>query len=337
MTRGNGNWLFAWGVLLLGTLSGKVFAQSFAEPLERIGPRVQILPEHFSRPLCIFVRSQSCPQTAGTSEPACDFEFHYPGPEGFYHPVDGEELFRSLPEEVPVLILIHGSFVGFEEEPNLLEAFEWIRSGSGGQPILVLCYRWPSKAGCRVVLGSIAVCELAQRAEFNGFYLAQLINEIPVANSVRLMAHSHGCRVVSSALHLLSGGQVDGTMLPGHAWSNRAMRVTFFSAALDHDWLNPGQKYELAINRMCWLQNHRHSCDWALITYPFRYPGSSRALGQTGFTKKDLRKLGTQAAKIQQFDGDGLRLWGHSLESHLKNPRVQSHVLGNIYSPGPCP
>jgi hypothetical protein len=88
---------------------------------------------------------------------------------------------------------------------------------------------------------------------------------------------------------------------------------------------------------MCWLQNHSHSHDWALLTYPFRYPGSSRALGQAGFTKKDLRKLGSQAEKIQQFDGEGMVLWGHGLESHLKEPGVKAPVLANIYSPGPCP
>jgi hypothetical protein len=188
-----------------------------------------------------------------------------------------------------------------------------------------------------VLLGSIAVCQLAQRAEFNGFYLAQLINEIPRENPVRLLGHSHGCRMVCSALHLLSSGQVDGKSLPAHAWSDRAMRVTFFSAAIDHDWLNPGQKYERAIHRMCWLQNHSHSHDWALITYPLRYPGSSRALGQSGFTKKDLIKLGTQAEKIQQFHGDGINLCGHSLESHLENLAVKIPVLSNIYSLVPNP
>ncbi len=129
MKRGHAIWLFALGFLFWGSLAGEVMAKS-GDPLERIGPPVSILPEHFSQPLCIFVRSQECPQTAGTAEPACNFQYHYPGPDGLYHPVNGEELFQSLPSGVPVLILIHGSFVDFEEEPELLEAFEWIRGST---------------------------------------------------------------------------------------------------------------------------------------------------------------------------------------------------------------
>ena len=111
--------------------------------------------------------------------------------------------------------MIHGSFVDFEDEPDLLYNFEWIRSGAPHRPLLVLCYRWPSSIGCcGAWLGTFAVCAMAQRSEFHGFYVAQLINKISPANPVRLMGHSHGCRMISSALHLLSGGAVNGRRLP---------------------------------------------------------------------------------------------------------------------------
>lgn len=238
-----------------------------------------------------------------------------------------------LPAKIPVVILVHGSFVDFEEEPELLKTYEWIRKGAPEKPMLVLCYRWPSSVGCKVVLGSLAVCELAHRAEFNGFYLASLINRVPDENPIRLMGHSHGCRMISSALHLLSGGKVDNMHLRPGEWSNRGMRAMFFSAAIDHDWLNPGECYGLAMNRICWLQNQTHSLDWALLTYPFRYPGSRRALGQSGFTKRDRRRLGPQAAKIQQFNGEGPLLWGHGLKSHLKARGVRQRVDNMIFSP----
>jgi hypothetical protein len=251
--------------------------------------------------------------------------------------VSSQHLFDLLPPDMPVLILVHGSFVDFDEEPELLETYEWIRAGAPERPLLVLCYRWPSAIGCKAIFGSFAVCALAQRSEFHGFYLAQLINSIPAENTVALLGHSHGCRMISAALHLLAGGRVDGESLRPCSWSNRAFRVTFFSAAIDHNWLNPGGRYDLAMNRMCWLQNHRHQLDWALLTYPGRYPGSSRALGQAGFTSKDLRRLGGQAAKIQQFDGHGPMAWGHSLKSHIVDPAVRPMVLGNVYSPCHCP
>ena len=294
---------------------------------------VALTPEHFAEPLCVFVRTRGCPQSPGPNEPVCNFDYEYYGPDKQFHPVSGESLFHSLPANLPVLIMIHGSFVDFEDEPELLYSFEWIRSGVPHQPLLVLCYRWPSEVGWKMILGSFAVCQMAQRAEFHGFYLAQLINQIPPDNPVRLIGHSHGCRMISSALHLLSGGKVNGRSLGPCSLSGRAFRVTFFSAAIDHDWFNPGQKYDRAIHRMCWLQNHKHILDWALLTYPGRYPGSSRALGQTGFTRKDLRRLGCQACKIQDIkNGEGCLLWGHGMKSHLSDG-VKPAVLGNIFSP----
>jgi hypothetical protein len=334
--RGTWTYPLAIGFLLIGNVLGGIDRASAAQPA-RAGAPVLLTPDLFERPLCIFIRSQECPQAPSSAEPACNFLYDYPGQDGLYHPVSGDLLFQMLPKDMPVLILIHGSFVDFEEEPDLLETFEWIRQGAPDRPLLVLCYRWPSAVGCKVILGSIAICELAQRSEFHGFYLAQLINQIPSENSVRLLGHSHGCRMIASALHLLSGGRVDGITLKPSSWSNRCMRVTFFSAAIDHDWLNPGQKYDLAIHRMCWLQNHTHRLDWALLTYPLRYPGSSRALGQLGFTRKDLRRLGCQALKIQQLNGQGILLWGHALKSHLDDPAIRPFVFSNIYSPCSCP
>jgi len=331
-----GSWIFplAFFGFLIGSFYGGLPSAQAQRPCT--GAPVTLTSENFQRPTCIFVRSRECPQSPRSRVPRCNFRFEHYGADGLYHPVSGESLFRALPEDIPVLILVHGSFVDIDEEPYLLETFQWIRNAAPDEPLLVLCYRWPSSIGFKVIFGSFAVCELAQRAEFNGFYLTQLINRIPKANSVRLMGHSHGCRMIASALHLLAGGRVNGVGLPARSWSNRAFRVTFLSAAIDHDWLNPDQKYGLAINRMSWLQNHVHPCDWALLSYPFRYPGSSRALGQTGFTRKDMRRLGPQAAKIQQLKdsiGRGLLRCRHSLKSYLLDPAVIRALLSNIFSP----
>ncbi len=307
-----------------------------AEGVTCSGAPVTLTPEHFQKPVCIFVRSRGCPQSPGPGMPVCNFDYQYFGPDGLFHPISGESIFQQLPAGVPVLMMIHGSFVDFEDEPLLLYNFEWIRSAAPHRPLLVLCYRWPSNVGCcGAWLGTFAVCAMAQRSEFHGFYLAQLINQIPPANPVRLMGHSHGCRMISSALHLLSGGEVNGRRLPAWSLSNRPFRVSFFSAAIDHDWFNPGQKYDQAIHRMCWLQNFKHTLDWALLTYPGRYPGSSRALGQTGLTRKDVRRLGAEACKVQDIkNGTGALLWGHGMKSHLADS-IKPLVLSNIYGPEP--
>ncbi len=337
MDRGFRRNFLALAVLLaVFFLLGEPTSQAHAKESRCAGAPMVLTPEHFEKPICLFVRSRQCPQSAQSTEPACNFLYDYYDEDGLYHPVSEESIFRLMPKQVPVLIIVHGSFMSLEEDPKLYEAYQWIQAGAPDQPLVVFCYRWPSAVGCKALLGSVAVCELAQRAEFNGFYLAQLINDIPDQNPVRLLGHSHGCRMIASALHLLSGGRVDGKTLKPSSFSNRSMRVTFFSAAMDHDWFNPGQCYDLAFHRMCWMQNHKHTCDWALLTYPFRYPGSSRALGQIGFTRKDRQKLGDQAEKIQQCDdgkGQGLLKYGHGLKSYLRDPATKTAVLSNIYSP----
>ncbi len=331
VNRRMGRW--ALTMLLLAGGLGKGLPEAAAD-VSCAGAPVALTPEHFTEPVCVFVRSRGCPQSHGLNVPVCNFDYEYYGPDKGFHPVSGEALFQVLPPGIPVLILIHGSFVDYEDEPELLYSFEWIRSGVPHQPLLVLCYRWPSDVSCcKALLGTFAVCQMAQRSEFHGFYLVQLINQIPAENPVRLIGHSHGCRMISSALHLLSGGKVDGRPLPPCSLSNRAFRVSFFSAALDHDWFNPGQKYDQAIHRMCWLQNFKHTLDWALLTYPGRYPGSSRALGQTGFTRKDLRRLGPETCKIQDIkNGQGMLLWGHGMKSHLTDD-IKPLVLSNMLSP----
>ena len=334
--QGMWNLPLAIGCFLIGIFAaGPSQARADGQPCT--GAPVTLTAEHFERPLCIFARSRECPQAANFNCPNCNFLYEYYGPDGRYHPVQEDAVFSMLPEDVPVVILVHGSFVELEEEPYLVETYEWLRNGARDKPLLVICYRWPSAIGWKVLLGCFGVEQLAQRAEFNGFYLAQLLNRIPRNNCVKLIGHSHGCRMISAALHLLSGGKVDGMALHPAEWTNRAFRVTFFAAAMDHDWLNPGHKYGFAIHRMCWLQNHKHCLDWALLTYPWRYPGSSRALGQSGFTRKDLRLLGDQAAKIEQLDdgrGDS-RMWGHALNSYLGEITITPIILNNVFSDVP--
>ncbi len=77
------------------------------------------------------------------------------------------------------------------------------------------------------------------------------------------------------------------------------------AAAIDHDWFNPGQRYDCGLNCTECLLNLRNSRDAALKLYPLRRPFSSRALGSSGFTRSDERKLGRRTCKLKELDVSG--------------------------------
>ncbi len=73
--------------------------------------------------------------------------------------------------------------------------------------------------------------------------------------------------------------------------SGRRIRVVYTASAIDHDWLNPEERYGRALCCVECLINLRNAKDPALQIYPLRRIGSSRALGLAGFTSKDRREL----------------------------------------------
>jgi hypothetical protein len=164
----------------------------------------------------------------------------------------------------------------------------------------MIYFSWPSHR--LITLASIDIAVLGKRAGRNGFYLASLIQHIPPECPIALVGHSHGTRVISSSLHLMAGGVVEGC---GHSFARsggRRIRTVFAASAIDHDWLNPGQRYDRALCSTECLLNLRNSRDPALMIYPLRWIGASRALGSSGFTRKDHQRLGSLDCHVRELD-----------------------------------
>jgi hypothetical protein len=83
-------------------------------------------------------------------------------------------------------------------------------------------------------------------------------------------------------------------------------------AAMDHHWLNPGQRYGMALPRIERLLSLRNSLDTALGLYTIRKPGATTALGGPGLTWNDRTQLGPEAAKIAEMDISRYTGAGHS-------------------------
>ncbi len=82
----------------------------------------------------------------------------------------------------------------------------------------------------------------------------------------------------------------------------RRIRAVFGAGAIDQHWLNPGERYGCALNRVEWLLNIRNRMDGVLNLYPLLDPFLHRAIGQAGFRRRDLRRIGGNVVKIVEYD-----------------------------------
>ncbi len=156
-------------------------------------------------------------------------------------------LVSQLTPGVPVCIFIHGSFV--DSESHQIEAastYNWIRRAAPHLPLQVIFYTWPSDAP-RTYIPQIDVNQRGRWAANNAFYLTDLIAQLPVSCPVCLVGHSHGARSAAATLHLIGGGSVANYVYPTTPLLQRRYRAVFAAAAIDRDWLNPGEMYGCAL------------------------------------------------------------------------------------------
>lgn len=213
-----------------------------------------------------------------------------------------EELQGSLTPGIPVCIMVHGSFVDSPSViPESLRTWQWLRCGASGRPFHMIYFRWPSWRLPSALI-NIDVAILGRRASRNGFYLAELLQRLPAESPVSLLGHSHGTRVISAAAHLLAGGRVEGFSIAGAAGGGRSMRAVFAASAIDHDWLNPGERFDRALCSLQCILNMQNRHDPALLLYPLRRVASRRALGQSGLTREDRRELGVRSSQVTDLD-----------------------------------
>lgn len=246
-------------------------------------------------------------------------------------PSSMEQLTGSLIPGVPICIVIHGSFM---DSPSVLpdshRTFSWLKAGACGRPFQMIYFSWPSDRALSP-FASIDVAILGSRASRNGFYLASLIQSLPPECPVCLVGHSHGTRIISSGLHLLGGGVVEGHRHRTPGCSGRRIRVVYTASAIDHDWLNPEERYGRALCCVECLINLRNAKDPALQIYPLRRIGSSRALGLAGFTSKDRRELGAYGFRVRDWDVSSLIGHDHSWPNYVAHNSLASSLRNYLF------
>lgn len=238
-------------------------------------------------------------------------------------PTDVPSLSSQIVPGVPVLIYVHGSFVEWESQCR--EAHEAHRVLSSiCQPLQMIFYTWPS-TGPHRCLFPLDAAMLGERAEFNGFHLAWLVSQIPDSCPICFLGHSHGSRTVLSAMQLAAGGTIQGHVFTGYMGARR-YRAVLAAAALDHNWLNPGERYGCALNLLECLLNLKNRHDLALAFYPLNRPFAHRALARSGFTRRDAARIGWNMAKITEVDVTPLLGPRHLWPYYYADPAIDSLI-----------
>ena len=207
----------------------------------------------------------------------------------------------------------------------------WLRCAAPSRAMNVLFFTWPS-GGPITYEPHLDVALLGMRASFNGVYLGDLVARIPPGHPICIIGHSHGARMTAAALHLLAGGEVDGTHLTNFPPADQRIRAVLVAGALDHQWLDPGQRFGLALCRTESLLYLRNDHDIVLSFYPLRkIVVTRRALGESGLTRRDRERLGYLNSKIVELDVTRIVQAGHVWRHYYTHPELASAIEPFVY------
>lgn len=305
--------------------SGSPHISSETAPAQAAPPQAPCqCPYHFW-----IVSTRCCPQEF-QSACGCNLQYFHVDHEDRTTRVSRAHLLQSLSEGVPLCVVTHGSFVSWEAMRNeSTRTFRWLRRASN-RPLHVVFFTWPSD-DVRTPFAHLNVAVLGHRSGLNGFYLAQFLSGLPVQQPLCLLGHSHGARVTVASLHLLSGGTVEGYRLGFDPGQGRRIRTVLAAPAIDHNWLNPGERYGCALRATEALVTLVNRRDFALSFYPLRKPFSHRALARTGFTRRDQKELGYWASRVAELDVTAFVGAGHIWPHYYSHPEIAAALVPYVY------
>jgi esterase/lipase superfamily enzyme len=245
----------------------------------------------------------------------------------------GREAFlSSIRADQPVCFVVHGSYNWWNDVVNESQRINrWIRSASPASSVQVVFFTWPSD-GNMPYLFPVDIAVLGRKASQHSLYLANLIGKLPPEQPVCLLGHSHGARASVAALHLLGGGAIeDGEVLaPGYS-TPRRLRAVLVAAAIDRNWLNPGQRYGQALQVPEQVLLMRNSRDATLAIYPLRKAGSGRALGRDGLALEDRFALDRMGKKVVELDAAQFAGLNHSFADYHEHPELAAAITPYVY------
>lgn len=276
------------------------------------------------------VSTRNCPD-GGTAEIAsgCVRVLHYDAT-GCVRNAELPQFHGAVDPTRPIVFVIHGSYNYWRDVLNESRAmYRWLSRSGTSRPVQMVFFTWPSDGYAPFAL-PLEVAVLGRRSAAHSVFLAGLIRDLPPGAGLCMIGHSHGARASLAAAHLLGGGRLEnGQRLGAGPASPRALRAVLLAAAVDHQWLNPGERYSEALKTLDRVLLMRNSRDFWLSVYPLRKPFGEPSLSSTGLSPWDRAALGPLAEKVIEYDVSRQLGAGHNLATYYSRSSL-AQVAGRF-------
>ena len=245
-----------------------------------------------------------------------------------------ESFLSALSPQTRICIFVHGNFVSrdFAEEEAGVVFRSLNKFGQEDQDVEYEVLSWPSERILPITRWDLSL--KTERADVTAHYLAQLVDRIPVTNAIAFIGYSLGARSVSGTLEILAGGAVGKhKTAPTHSPSSvkRPLHAVLIAASIDHDWLNPDERFGNALSQLEKILILRNSDDLALAFYPLRKLFSPGALGRVGLKKKDWEKLSGLEQKIKITDVEEIVGCSHDSDNYFNSTVIAKMIVPYVF------
>ncbi|HEV7225433.1 MAG TPA: hypothetical protein VGN42_22195 [Pirellulales bacterium] len=252
-----------------------------------------------------------------------DFEVQRYQQEAGWSAASLEELFAADDDRLVTSVLVHGNHTNRQWAIDKGLAFyrTLVGSARAEQPVRLIVWSWPSDQ----VPGSFRddARVKAQRTNIEGYYLAKFLDRLRGPNPVSLAGYSFGARVITGALHLLGGGVLEGRRLGEREQFPRPpLHALLMAAAIDRDWLLPGQPHGRALSSVERMVVFVNPQDRVLRWYRFVSPG--QALGSHGLPSRS--RLDVDRRRFFEIDVTTAVGNRHGWTNYIGSPAIVKHL-----------
>ena len=216
---------------------------------------------------------------------------------------DAAEL-HALATTKPIIFLVHGSYVSESRAiaDGLRMRDDLETAGAITDDAAVVVFDWP----CELERANFIrdANDKARLSFVAAYHLARFLQGFPSESRISMIGHSHGGLIIMGVLHLLAGGTLDNgeeaTVLSA-AGPNLRMRAVVIASASARHWLDPGERFGMALAACEGFLCLYNPLDPVLAVHPFgRYSERRRALGRSGMSRREQERLGSLAGRYRE-------------------------------------